>query len=82
MWDERGVSCSMHVRDEKCMQFSHGTSERQRLLRRPLSRWKIVLKPDVTFINATLPAIAAKLKWHKVLVEVLSYLYIVFGVYQ
>jgi hypothetical protein len=41
-----------------------------------------VLKLVWTSLNVTLPAFAATLKWHEVSVAILSYFYIIFGVYQ
>jgi hypothetical protein len=56
----------MYVRYEICVQFSDGITEWKRPLGRPLLRWKVVLKLDLTSVSATLPASAAAVKWHKV----------------
>jgi hypothetical protein len=81
--DEMGGSCGKHLIYEKCTVLSVGTPERRGELRRPLHRLKVVLKQVLTSLNATLPGVAATLEWHKVSVVVLlSYFYIIFGVYQ
>jgi hypothetical protein len=73
----------MYVRCEKCIQFSDGIPEWKRPLGRPLHRWKIALKLDLTSVSATLLASAATVKWHRVPVfVVLFYFCIVFGEYQ